>query len=258
MRIEMGTTLVIEAHGVSESQVMLATNAAFAAAAEVAACLHPQAPGSDLRQLRDARPGTPVPIAAPTLAVLRFAQRLNRLSEGIFDPCLPTRPGRLVDLELLKGPTPRATCHRPLEIDCGGIAKGYAVDVAIDALRSAGCSAALVNAGGDLRVFGATPAPLLLRGRGGAWRTILLQDAALAVSDREAHLAPSGHRGYYVRVGTAAARRYAAVRAREAITADALTKCLLLAPAALTTVLLRQLDAASLTEPGAETLRACD
>ena len=103
MRIEMGTTLVVEARGESESQVGSAVAAAFAAAENVAACLHPQAPGSDLRRLRDARPGTAVPIAAPTFAVLSFAQRLNRMSEGIFDPCLPTRPGRVVDLELVEG-----------------------------------------------------------------------------------------------------------------------------------------------------------
>ena len=41
------------------------------------------------------------------------------------------------------------------QIDCGGIAKGYAVDVAIATLVRAGCSAGLVNAGGDLRAFGA-------------------------------------------------------------------------------------------------------
>ena len=41
-----------------------------------------------------------------------------------------------------------------LELDLGGIAKGYAVDRAIEALQRSGLSTALVNAGGDIRVCG--------------------------------------------------------------------------------------------------------
>jgi len=245
----MGTALIVEACGAAREEVAAAVAAAFAAAGEVAARLHPQAPGSDLRQLRDAPAGRPVSICTATLEVLRFAQRLSRLSHGIFDPCVPTRPGRIVDLELIEGATPQAVVHRPLEIDCGGIAKGYAVDVAVAALRGSGCSAGLVNAGGDLRVFGAWPAPLLLRGPGGRCRPITLENAALAVSDRDARSPPSGHRGYYLRTGRAATRRYAAVRAPEAMTADALTKCLLLGPAALGAALLGEFGGASLAEP---------
>jgi thiamine biosynthesis lipoprotein len=44
--------------------------------------------------------------------------------------------------------------RRCLTIDLGGIAKGFAVDRAVDALKRAGAKAAVVNAGGDLRVFG--------------------------------------------------------------------------------------------------------
>lgn len=39
-------------------------------------------------------------------------------------------------------------------IDLGGIAKGYAVDMAIEALKKASIQKALVNAGGDLRALG--------------------------------------------------------------------------------------------------------
>jgi thiamine biosynthesis lipoprotein len=39
-------------------------------------------------------------------------------------------------------------------IDLGGIAKGYAVDCAIEAMRSFGIGWGIVNAGGDLRCFG--------------------------------------------------------------------------------------------------------
>lgn len=43
---------------------------------------------------------------------------------------------------------------KPLVLDLGGVAKGYAVDLAIGKLKNLGCESASVNAGGDLRVFG--------------------------------------------------------------------------------------------------------
>jgi thiamine biosynthesis lipoprotein len=242
----MGTTLVIEARGSSQAQVNPAVDAALAAVAQVVRRLDPGAPDSDLRRIGAAVPGTTVPISAATLAVLRFAQRLNRLSEGIFDPCLPTRPGRIADLTLLGGRAPQAIAGAAVEIDCGGLAKGYAVDVAVETLRAAGCRAGLVNAGGDVRAFGALTETLLLRGPDGGYRPLRLTDAAVAVSDRDAARPPPGHRGYYVRAGAAAARRYAAVRAPDAMTADALTKCVLLGPAALAAILLREFSAESL------------
>jgi thiamine biosynthesis lipoprotein len=41
-----------------------------------------------------------------------------------------------------------------VRIDLGGIAKGYAVDRAVEALQQHGITDGLVNAGGDLRAFG--------------------------------------------------------------------------------------------------------
>jgi thiamine biosynthesis lipoprotein len=44
--------------------------------------------------------------------------------------------------------------HKDLKIDLGGIAKGYAVDNAIELLREMGINNALVTAGGDTRLLG--------------------------------------------------------------------------------------------------------
>ncbi|MCK4352847.1 FAD:protein FMN transferase [candidate division WOR-3 bacterium] len=41
-----------------------------------------------------------------------------------------------------------------MKLDLSGIAKGYAVDLAVEKLESLGIKAGLVNAGGDIRVFG--------------------------------------------------------------------------------------------------------
>ncbi len=42
-------------------------------------------------------------------------------------------------------------------LDLGGIAKGYAIDMAVEAMRSAGARGGMVDIGGDLRCFGTPP-----------------------------------------------------------------------------------------------------
>lgn len=207
--------------------------------------MHPQREGSDLLRLRHAPAGTAVAIDPSTWAVLNFAQQLFGLSGGVFDPSLPHSAGRLCDLELSPDAhAPWACAHAPLSIDCGGIAKGYAVDCALAALRAAGCTSGLVNAGGDLRVYGPQPQTLLLRRADGSYLPCELHEAALAVSDLDAAHRPAEHRGYYVReTGTAAAKRYAAVRAPEAMVADALTKCVVLCAPPLAQAVVQELSA---------------
>jgi thiamine biosynthesis lipoprotein len=228
MRPSLGTWVTIETAGPAGEA---AIEHAFRAIGEVGERLHPEGEGSDLRRLGEARPGDSVQIHPTTFTVLEFAKKLFALSGGVFDPCLPARPGRLSDLEL--GCAPQGShfglCRAPLLIDCGGIAKGYAIDRAVGALQAAGCESGLVNAGGDLRVFGDRPQTILVRRADGRCEPIELQDAAVAVSERASARAPRGHRGYY-RPGTpqVAGRPFAAVRAADAMTADALTKCVLL------------------------------
>jgi len=81
---------------------------------------------------------------------------LPRLSKGPADLRSTWR-----DIELLPGHLVRFA--RPLSVDLGGIAKGFAVDRAILALRGAGTRRGLVNAGGDLRVFGDVSRRIYLR-----------------------------------------------------------------------------------------------
>ena len=60
--------------------------------------------------------------------------------------------GGIEDLELIEPGLVQS--KRPLCLDLGGIAKGYAVDKAVEALISQGIQSGSVNAGGDIRVFG--------------------------------------------------------------------------------------------------------
>ncbi len=72
-----------------------------------------------------------------------------------------------------------------IKLDFGGIAKGMAVDAALEDLRLSGVSPALVNAGGDLAALGLPPAAehwqLAVPGRVRFW-TIPLRQGAVATS----------------------------------------------------------------------------
>jgi thiamine biosynthesis lipoprotein len=52
---------------------------------------------------------------------------------------------------------------KPVHLDLGGIAKGFAIDRAVDALLCSGIKEGVVNAGGDMRVFGSKPHPVKVR-----------------------------------------------------------------------------------------------
>jgi thiamine biosynthesis lipoprotein len=71
-----------------------------------------------------------------------------------------SREATWTDLEILAG---NRVCWRKVgRIDLGGIAKGYAVDMAVEVLKAYGVTTGMVNAGGDLRVFG-KPQPVHVR-----------------------------------------------------------------------------------------------
>jgi FAD:protein FMN transferase len=235
LRISLGTLVAVEATNSSAAAADAAVEAAFAALTQISHRLHPQSPDSDLARINDAPLQTCIAVHSSTCDLLTLARRLNTLTEGVFDPCLPSRAGRLQDIEV--SPAGQIFCRAPVALDFGGFAKGYAVDCAIDALRRLGCSTGLVNAGGDLRVFGARAEPIFLRGPAGELRPIELADAALAVSDVDSQHRPAEHQGYYIRDralsgyrGSPTRPRYAAIAAQEAVVADALTKCVLLCP----------------------------
>ena len=107
-----------------------------------------------------------------------------------------------------------------------GIAKGFAVDRAVEALQAEGVASGVVNAGGDLRVFGETyediyvrpprePDTLVHIGR--------LKEGAVATSGAALVIDPRSSRA---RAGAAGA----SVLAADCVTADALTKPRLLEP----------------------------
>lgn len=228
MRPLLGTVVAIHCVSAKGSDAERALETAFASFATIDEHMHPTRTGSDLVRIRDARPGCGIRVHPWTWQVLALSKNLHELSGGVFDPCL-AQGGGLADVELPERCMVLARLR--VVIDLGGIAKGFAVDRAIDALVRAGCSSCEVNAGGDLRVFG-EPRSIWIRTRDGAW-AITLQDRACAVSEPSQAGRPSQHRGYYRRDDAqtdaiTGDRRAAIVVAPTAALADGLTKCVLL------------------------------
>ncbi|HEY2143319.1 MAG TPA: FAD:protein FMN transferase, partial [Candidatus Udaeobacter sp.] len=174
------------------------------------------------------------------------AQEFSRKSDGVFDITIGRQ---LVKWDYLPKPGKRfgsggswrdivldnkcnVRFRRPLIVDLGGIAKGFAVDRAIETLKHNGVATGIVNAGGDLRVFGSTSQLIHLRHPAQPTRV------ARAVRLREGAMATSGiyferrkYRGNYVaplldgRTGQSGRHlNSVSVAAAECMVADALTK----------------------------------
>jgi FAD:protein FMN transferase len=222
--VGLGTFITVQASARDQQEGIELLDLACSVFERVAALMHPEH-GSDLAAVASAEAGERLQIDRMTWEVLAQSQQINRDSHGAFDPCLPDQPGRIVDLELLLPDVVRLA-GPGCALDLGGIAKGYAIDQAIAALRVAGCISGMVNAGGDARVFGPGSHRFELRVAGKALDELELHDEAIAVSEPRSPASPPEHRGFYSpATGLQVVARPLAVRAPTAMIADALTKC---------------------------------
>ncbi len=187
-----------------------AIDAGFAAVARVHVLMSAHDPASDVSRANAAAHRAPVAVDPLTAEVVAAALAWAAASDGGFDPTVGGRQRAAGQLPVHAGdpaPDGEATWRdislddgqlrfaRPLALDLGGIAKGFAVDRAVAALRAAGATAGLVNAGGDLAGFGADWPVTLVGSDRDAVATTRVRDAALATSagtpaaaDRFAHL----------------------------------------------------------------------
>ena len=252
----LGTVLEIRAAGPhTRVQLNKAIDGAFAAVERVQELMSYHDPASELSRINREAAATAQRIDAQTYAVLEAALRFAALSNGAFDPCVgdqlekwgylpPSTPGP--DRSRPTGGTWRdvhlvAHCRvrfgRPVRLDLGGIAKGYAVDCAVRALQSAGVEDFLVNAGGDLRIAGRWTQRLRLRHPQAphlSAEVLALRNAALATS--AAYY--SRRHGWFGEVSALLDPRTGmpyigngsvSVRAADCMSADALTKVVLFA-----------------------------
>jgi thiamine biosynthesis lipoprotein len=260
-----GALARVRADGCTRDAAMEATSAALAVMGEVERLMSFHAENSELSELNRLAGRRPVRVSAWTLAVLAEAVDIARSSSGDVDPTmapLAVRAGRRPGPRDACEPDPRAdwrdveidrargtvSFRRPLWLDLGGVAKGWAVDAAVRAMRRRGAVQGLVNAGGDLRAFGPHPQLVFLdHGRTGSAAAVRLADQSLASSggEREGALAAGfdPHRRRRVR------GRFVSVVASRCVVADALTKVVLVRGRSADRLLLRYGAAAAIYSP---------
>ncbi len=159
-----------------------AIDAAFAELTGVERTMSRFLPESDVGRANALAFHQPVAVSGPTRDVLDAALRWAHASDGAFDPAIgrvvelwdvnhryeppPDAPVRRlagrhlfhgVELGMERGQPAVAFRSPEIHLDLGGIAKGYGVDRASDALRALGVRDALINVGGDLVAMGMAP-----------------------------------------------------------------------------------------------------
>ncbi len=194
----LGTFVEITARGDSDTKLHGAIDHAFDAIARVDRQMSFHHPASEISRINREAFRRKVKVDPWTWHVLRAAQELSHESNGIFDitvarklmqwKYLPRRyrnvsEGNWREIVVKKNRTVRF--RQRVIVDLGGIAKGFAVDRAVEALKRAGVSSGVVNAGGDLRVFGLKSELIHLRHPAEPIRpagAIKLRERALATS----------------------------------------------------------------------------
>ncbi len=240
----LGTYVGISISGCSRKTALDIINKSYLEIEKINKLMSFHDPQSELSNLNH----TPVnqwrPISPQLTEVLTLSLELQRKSEGQFNVATA---GPLIFWGFLPGTRKKVTWNYlseegfeldndrarrilPVQIDLGGIAKGYAVDCATAMLKNnlpnlSGC----VNAGGDLRVFGKKLHPVYVR-LGTKIQPLLkyslLKNEALATSSTLL-LSP------YVQIQQKKllhSKKTVTVRAEKCIIADALTKVVLLLP----------------------------
>lgn len=216
----LGTFVEIAALAADETALRRAIEVAFIAVAEVQRLMNRHDPASEVSRLNRDAAVRRVAVHRWTRTVLRAAQEFAEESGGAFDITVGS-DGNWRDVVIEKDGGVRFRRH--VTIDLGGIAKGFAVDRAVDALEKAGAVAGIVNAGGDLRVFGNDSQAVRIRHPLDPSRmagTVLLRQRALATSAR--YFAPAlfdGRSGEPILDDISVT-----VGAPDCLTADALTK----------------------------------
>ena len=250
----LGTIVEISATGQVFEKVQEAIECAFKAIKMVHHLMSYQDPDSDVSRLNKMAYSQPVEVSQPTWHVLQVARNISEASGGIFDITIAPALTRLGFLPQHEGfpeswrhshwrhvdllPGNKVRFQRSLGIDLSGIAKGYAVDLAIQALQMNGMKAGRINAGGDMRMFGNIQHSIHVRMPDAPTQTVpLVKLECGAIATSAGYYAAKQHGGLMLTplvdplTQTACeSGRSVSVLADECIIADALTKVAYIAP----------------------------
>ncbi|HYQ72947.1 MAG TPA: FAD:protein FMN transferase [Gammaproteobacteria bacterium] len=176
-----GTLVDITVHGVPEAQAAAAIAGVDEDFQRMHREWHAWKPGGELVELnRHLAAGESTTASDFLLPLLQQARTLSLQSDGLFNPAIgglislwgfhsdeppPGPPPPDADIESLLARKPDMADlviegnrvsgdNTAIQLDLGGFAKGYALNLAIARLHSSGVDNAIVNAGGDLCVSG--------------------------------------------------------------------------------------------------------
>lgn len=177
----MGTTYTVVTYGTDRFAMDSVVEEAFDEVARLDSLLSNYKPDSEWSKVNREAPSGPVHISDELFALLSDCVAYSRASEGSFDitvgPLMKlwgfykgsgrvphraeirTALGR-IGWQHIELDAARRTVHftRPVEIDPGGIGKGYAVDRMADILRKRGISSGVISAGrSSIYAIGAPP-----------------------------------------------------------------------------------------------------
>ena len=201
-QVHMGMEVRLRLFASTSHAAESAATAAFARIAVLDRMMSDYRPDSELRQLQG-NGNAWTPVSPELFLVLRRSVEIARKTDGAFDPTIAPlvrlwRSARskrqMPELSTLQAAKARVGWRRisldasrravrtpaDLQLDLGGIAKGYILQEAVRELRTHGVHSALIEAGGDIVVGDAPP------GRDG-WR-IEAPGAATAFVERAAKL----------------------------------------------------------------------
>ncbi len=215
-QVRMGVDTPMVVYAAREEQAVQACRDAYARISALEEMMSDYRADSELNQLCQRAVGRWVKVSPELFYVLWRAQKLARQTGGAFDVTVGAlvrlwrearRTGKLPDDAALRAARARSgyklmtLCLRRravqlkvdgVQLDLGGIAKGYACDWALRVLRRHGIACALVQMGGDIVAGDAPPdAP--------GWRIALAEGGATTL--RRAALSTSGSTEQYVEIG---------------------------------------------------------
>lgn len=229
--LTMGSTYTVKiaTRGLADATLAAAASAVAAALADVVGRMSHYDTASEVSRLNRQPVGDPFAVSAPTLQVFIAAQAVRAASAGAFDVAVgravdewgfgpSERPRRVLPAQALQAlqrqhqdgalvlDTRAGTLTRqsPVLANLSGIAKGYGVDRAAQALDALGITDYMVEVGGEIRTRGHNA-------EGRAWQLAIErpdampQRALLVVPLAGKSLATSGdYRNFFVHAG----RRY--------------------------------------------------
>lgn len=223
----MGTLFRIKLYAANQDQAQTAFHAAFARITELDNILSDYKPDSEINRLCRTAVHRPVPVSDDLFRVVSASEKLSERSAGAFDITIgplthlwrqARKAGHIPETAAISEAASHCGFRKVqldpsahtielqqagMQLDVGGIAKGYAADEALRVLSNCGIRSALVAASGDLAFSDAPP------GRAG-WkigvdsldsaaapftRVLLLANKAVSTSGpEEQHLDANGKR----------------------------------------------------------------